>query len=99
MGELERVTGPGRKPPSVPIWVIVGPLAVTSGTPPARPSRVSGEYPAVPAAPVTAGTIGTSPAPGLTSLPVESHICPLDAAQYSWRLRVRSSLALRIRSR
>src|SRR5512136_1639066 len=31
-------TGPGSKPPSVPIWMMGGPAVVGSGTPPSRPS-------------------------------------------------------------
>ncbi|OPY91811.1 MAG: hypothetical protein A4E73_01769 [Syntrophaceae bacterium PtaU1.Bin231] len=50
-------TGFGRKPPSLPIWMIAGPLVDGSGAPPSRPSagHIAGK-PAVGAA----GTMATS---------------------------------------
>jgi hypothetical protein len=68
IGVFGQITGVGKKPPSVPIWIMSGPIIRGSGTPPNRPSRMSPVWPRVVtvhasgklAAPFTAGTIPTS---------------------------------------
>src|SRR5450759_1794767 len=95
-GVLGSTAACGRKPPSLPICTMAGPLEAGSGTPPSRPSvgQLAGR-------PLlgTAGTMATSPASPSVSVPFDFHICPFDFAQYIWRLRVRSLEAFSIRNR
>src|SRR3974390_3041202 len=65
-GVFGRIAGAGRKPPSLAIWIIVGPTALGLGTPPSRPSVGQREGSPVPGA---AFTMGTSPALALLSVP------------------------------
>src|SRR5512140_2148003 len=60
-------TSDGSRPPSVPIWVILGPAVAGSGTPPARPSAGQESGQQVVPAPVGSPVTGSGAGAGTTA--------------------------------
>ena len=62
-GMFVQVTGAGRNPPSVPIWIMSGPASAGSGTPPGRASGVG--QPAGQPLPAKGSVLTSLPYPGV----------------------------------